>query len=639
MSPAPVSEAAPGAGRGWGSARTRALYVFLGVLLDQLWLAPGLLGVHLPWLVFVADAPFLLLLWQGDQRRWKRWALLYGLAHFASMLNWLSQVGWLQYLGAAAVLGPIYVLVGLVLRWGAARRLPFVPLAGLAVVLEELVRTVWMGGMPWPQRSMAFVGWDTLRAGAALAGAYGLTFLAGMTSALAVGLLGVLRAHASQQPRLAPRWLLAGLVPAAWAGLLLVHGQGRLERQEVAVLQGRAGRLPPLLVVQGSIPQSLKHAARADTANTIFNRHTSITEVGLAEAAQARTRVSGVLWAETMVPWPFVSPALARRFPEVWSNQNVILGRLKETVPSATWSPTFFVGAIHHEESAPDEVHPQVEDYLDHDSLLALDVRAAPARGAAVGAPPGPGDPPPPWLVARHDKVVRVPGGEYTPLGDWIPALRVFRDHLGEVPEIAAGADEQEPFLLGSWSVTDPGGRLTTHPVRAGTVICFEIAFPARCRAWRRDGCQVLFNAANYGWFGQTSFRPQICAVAALRAAELGVTVVMAGNTGPSAFFDPVGAAYGRFVEVALDAQGLLDPAGGGRGRPVEALPGSDATTFRTGYVLDQVVADDTLTLYAGWGDWPWAALALLFLWGGYLRRPAAARPSDAGGDGSLGLR
>lgn len=635
MSLEPAHGEVGAAGSGWSSARTRALYVLLGVLLDQLWLAPGLLGVHLPWLVFVADAPFLLLLWQGDQRRWKRWALLYGLAHFASMLNWLSQVGWLQYLGAAAVLGPIYVLLGLVLRWGAARRLPFVPLVGLGVVLEELVRTVWMGGMPWPQRSLAFVGWDTLRAGAALAGAYGLTFLAGMTSALAVGLVGVVRAHPSHQGRLAPRWLLAGLAPAAWAGLVLLHGQGRLERQETAVLSGRAGRLAPLLAVQGSIPQSLKHSPSADTANEIFNRHTTITEVGLAEAAEARTRVSGVLWAETMVPWPFVSPALARRFPEAWRNQNVILSRLKETVPTGTWSPTFFVGAIHHEESAPGEVHERVEDYLDYDSLIALDVRAAPTRGADPVPPPEPGDPSPAWLLGRHDKVVRVPGGEYTPLGDWIPLLRVFRDHLGQVPEIAAGADDQEPFLLGAWSSTDPGGRQTSHAVRAGTVICFEIAFPARCRAWRRAGCQVLFNAANYGWFGETSFRPQICAVAALRAAELGQTVVMAGNTGPTAFFDPVGAAYGRFVEVALTPQGLLDPAGGGRGREVSAPAGSDPTTFRTGYVLDQVVADDTLTLYAGWGDWPWAALALTFLLGALMRRG----PPSGAGRGASGPR
>lgn len=634
--PAPCAGAAP---RRWPA---RLALLLLGVLLDLLWLPPGTLGLHLPALVLVADAPLLLLLWQGGGQGWKRWALLYGAVRFAVALPWLLEVGALQYVGAVVILAPVYVLLGLALRGGARAGLPFVLLVGLGVVLEELLRTVWMGGMPWPQRSLGLCASERLCASAALAGAYGLSFLAGMTSAVAAGLWGVARLPAGLRGPAFLRVARAGLLPAAWAGLLLLHGAERLAHVDGAVLAREAALTPRLLAVQGAVPQSLKHAGHARAANQLFNRHTTLTQAALAEAQASGTRVLAVLWPETMVPWPFLSDDLSRRFPAEWTNQNVIVGRLRDTVPTGTAPPWFLVGAIWHAASSPEEVHEHPDEYLDYDSLLMLDVRGAPAAGAPPPPPPAPGGPPPAWRVARHDKVVRVPGGEYTPLGEWIPPLRVFRDALSAVPEIARGDDRQTPFPLWQWVQRDPGGKEQVHAVRAGTVICFEVAFPQRCRAWRRAHCQVLINAANYGWFGATGFRAQIRAVAALRAAELGMTLVMAGNTGPTRFFDPAGRGYGTFHEVALTPEGLLPEGSDGRGRPLAVAP--DDTTHRTGWVLEHLVADDTVTAYAAWGDLPWYLLAGLTLLAG-LRRgragasgppPGAVPPPAAGVPGGV---
>jgi apolipoprotein N-acyltransferase len=605
--------------------------VLLGALLDLLWLSPMPFGFRLPWLVLLADVPFLLLLWHRDGARWKRWVFLYALVHFAVGFPWLTEVGVFQWAGAVVGLTPIYLFLGAALRWGARHRLPFVPLVGVCIVLEEWSRTVWMGGMPWPQRSLAFVDVATLRASVALAGAYGLSFLAGMTSALACGLVGVFRAHPDVRPLIALRAFGAGLVPALWTLLLIAHGAGRMGHLRGALADGTCAITPRLLLVQADIPQSLKHAPKdqGDLLNRIFRKHLALTRAGLDAAAQEGTVVLGVLWPETMIPWPFTTPRLAHRFPAEWANQNVIVREMRNAVPPGLQAPPFFVGAIHHFESAPDEAHESVQDYGDHDSLFWID-----PTHPFVGAP----EPPPPetrllpWERGRHDKVVRVPGGEYTPLGDLLPPLRVFRDSLSQIPEIAAGAEDQEPFEIWDVRRLDESGRPRIRPVRAGTVICFEIAFPSRCRAWRRQGCGVLFNAANYGWFGETPFREQIRAVGALRAAELGITVVMAGNTGPTVFFDPVGAAYGDFHPETLDKEGLLVP---GAPAPSPGPPGGDPTTFRTGWVLDHLYADDTLTLYAGWGDTPWFVLAGLFvvlgLWDARRRRsrPTYPQPQD----------
>jgi apolipoprotein N-acyltransferase len=144
-------------------------------------------------------------------------------------------------------------------------------------------------------------------------------------------------------------------------------------------------------------------------------------------------------------------------------------------------------------------------------------------------------------------------------------------------------------------------------------VICFEIAFPAECRRWRRAGAQALLNTANYGWFGQTAFRAQIRAIARLRAAELGVAIVMAGNTGPSAFFDPLGRSHGTF-----------HPLGGGPPEPA----GGVATTHRLGWAQAPLLLDPgEPPPYARWGELPWLALALLVLG---IARFRAGRRADA---------
>jgi apolipoprotein N-acyltransferase len=92
----------------------------------------------------------------------------------------------------------------------------------------------------------------------------------------------------------------------------------------------------------------------------------------------------------------------------------------------------------------------------------------------------------PRWQVpaGRHDKAILVPWGEYTPAGDFLPFLKHGRDLVSSIPELTPGDWDQAPFVLGIGPPAKPG--LENRPILAGTVICFELAFPARCRAWRR---------------------------------------------------------------------------------------------------------------------------------------------------------
>jgi apolipoprotein N-acyltransferase len=595
--------------------------VALGIAIDVLAHPPG----PVPWAILAADAPFLWLLWLDGGRRWKRWAFLYGALHFGVGLRWLAEVHVVEVPCAALVLGPVYVLFGLAIRWAVGRGAPYLLVVPTAAVLEELLRTVWLGGMPWPARSLSLAGSPALLASAATFGAYGLSFLAALASAVFSGVPSLVRAPRERRGPLVRRLALAALAPAALAGLFTHLGNERIRGFDVRERTGASITTPPVVVVQGDVGQSLKHSDEPLDANRVFDRHLELSRRGLAALLDAGRRPFLVLWAETMVPWPFVSPALAVHDPEAWANQLTIVQRVR-AIDDSPQAPRWLLGAIHRF-VRPGEAYAE-ESVGEHDSLFFLDPGLVPRPPASPEVPPPPPTPDPtepnaPWFLARHDKVVLVPGGEYTPLGDVLPPLRAFRDLVSVIPELDAGASDQEPFRLLAEAWDDPGGKPMEQVVRAGTVICFEIAFPARCRAWRtaEHPAQVLLNAANYGWFGQTGFRAQILAVASLRAAELGATVVMAGNTGPTAFFDPVGRRYGE----SFDAEG----------RPLRPA-GAPETTHREGWAAGVLHADSEVTPYARWGDFPWLGLGLGLL-GLALLRPTRGRPRAAPADGGEG--
>lgn len=570
--------------------------VLLGLLLNWMALPPGPFAP----MVLVADVPFLLLIWRAGGQRWKRWAWLYGMLHFAVAMRWLVHVHPAQVVTSMIILGPVYLLLGGAIRWCVAARIPYVLAVGTCVVFEELVRTFWMGGMPWPARSLSFAAdglLDPLLPAASLVGAYGLSFLAGTTAAVLSGVPRCFTAAPEDRPLLRRRVMTAALVPVIVAITLGVAAYTRTGGFDDAQRAGGAWQtFEKLVVVQGNIPQGDKHVPGMAEQN--FTKHTDITREAVKVVGE--TDVFGVLWPETMLPWPLVSPGLAARFPDQWSSYVNVVTRIKARVPEAKRA-TWLIGAIHLFERPGDPRFGSLFQHGTHDSMFQIEPEYAPDPGDPLPRPE-PEDPDwfPPWERARHDKVVLVPGGEYTPLGGAFPVLRKLRNFVSVIPELDAGDPDQRPMNLwegDKWSMQDRRSRVRT--LKGGTVVCFELAFPARCRAWRAAGADVLINTANYGWFGKTGFRSQIHAIARLRAAELAASVVMAGNTGPTAFYDPLGRRYGTF-----------HPAGGGATRPA----GIDATTHQGGWVAEKVWVDRSKTPYSVVGDLPWWILGGLLL-------------------------
>lgn len=133
--------------------------------------------------------------------------------------------------------------------------------------------------------------------------------------------------------------------------------------------------------------------------------------------------------------------------------------------------------------------------------------------------------------VGRYDKMHLVPFGEYVPLGK----LLFFIKRL-----VYATGD----FTPGEKTVRlEPlrGG------IKVGALICFESIFPEYALEHAGNGAGLLALVTNDAWFGLTSAPWQHLSYAAWRAAESGLPLARAANTGVSAFFD----RRGRLIEAS----------------------------------------------------------------------------------------
>jgi len=134
-------------------------------------------------------------------------------------------------------------------------------------------------------------------------------------------------------------------------------------------------------------------------------------------------------------------------------------------------------------------------------------------------------------IVARYDKVHRVPFGEYIP----------FRSLIDRVADLSAVPRD---------AVTGKGpGLLKVRGARLGklgTLVSYEVFFEDRARAAVRAGAQVLLVPTNASSFGTRQVPAQELAAARLRALETGRTVLQAAPTGYTAVVDWRGRVRAR---------------------------------------------------------------------------------------------
>ena len=198
-------------------------------------------------------------------------------------------------------------------------------------------------------------------------------------------------------------------------------------------------------------------------------------------------------------------------------------------------------------------------------------------------------------VVDRYDKTQLVPFGEYVPLRGVFGAFSAVASGLAGLHDLTPGESVRR--------LETRGAVVPRHAPAA--LICYELIYPDLVRRAARSGAGLLLNLTNDAWYGRSSAPHQFMAIASLRAAENGLPMLRAANTGVSGFIDAGG--------IVLDQTPIFER---------RALAGD-------------VPPRRPETLYARYGDWVvWASWGLLLGLGGLglVGRDRSSRAGDRRG-------
>jgi len=447
-----------------------------------------------------------------------------GALHWLRLPFWATSFGWVALSVYLGLYLPVFVALArqAVHHWGLST-LWVVPVIWTAL---ELARGHILGGF-----LMACVGytqsrWLEVIQISDLAGGYAVTFLVMFVAACLAQMWPL------EGRRVAPWPLLAA--SAAMAAVLL-YGQQRINA--TASLP-----VPTVLLVQGSIDTEMK----ADPAlrNEVYREYFTLSQ----SATMARADIDLIIWPETMFRESLYSHDDDAQPP-----------------PEVDWTIDDLAAAELHTR----ELLANTAIQLGAPVLFGVDCvrfrrdRVERSNSAVLVHRDG-------KLGGRYDKMHPVLFGEYMPWGEafpWLYSLSPLSD--GVLPG-------KKPVAI------------EVAGVRFAPSICYENILPhliaEHVRALRGAGQSpdVLVNLTNDGWFWGSSELDMHLTCALFRAVECRMPMLVAANTGFSAWID-------------------------GNGRIVRRGPRRE-----TGTIVAHVALDPRESLYLSIGDWPWA-ICLLF--------------------------
>ena len=411
-----------------------------------------------------------------------RRGLIFGIAHYLSLLYWLVPT--------MVIYGhlPVYLSIGILFLFATILSLLFVaPMAcGFALAGRTPARVLFIFPVFWVAadflRSFLFTGfpWELLGYSqyqqlhliqiSDIFGVYGLSGLVAFTNAaLLLGSLAVTGKPWCGRP-VGGRLAFGGVAAAtALIGLTWIYGEMRIAQIDRMAADAPKTRVA---VIQGNIEQSQKWEPAFQIA-TIEN----YLRLSLSTRAD---RPDLIVWPESAAPFYFLV--------EVPPTRMVMQGIAEAATHFLIGAPAF-------------ELRGQKADY--YNSAYLVGPRAE--------------------VLGKYDKAHLVPYGEYTPFKEYLPFLGKIVEHVGD-------------FKAG-----EKGKTLDWMDRKLGIQICYEIIFPGLSRAQVRNGAGLLITITNDAWYGKTAGPYQHFSLAVLRAVENRRALARAANTGISGFVDPVG--------------------------------------------------------------------------------------------------
>ncbi|MEN6457995.1 MAG: apolipoprotein N-acyltransferase [Thermoguttaceae bacterium] len=442
---------------------------------------------------------------------------LAGFVFWMGALHWLrlpdpaTSIGWVALSFYFAFYLPAFVGLARV----AVHRLgiPVILAAPIVWTGLELARGRLLSGMTMGSLCHTQYRWVTLIQLSDLAGAYGVSFVMMLIAASLARMLPLAedRGLANHEPL--PRGMFQRCVAVAWPAVtaaavlaaVLLYGHLRMAGD-----LGEPG--PRIALIQGSIDIKMRYDEHM--RGDVFRQYYELSR----KAVEEYGKVDLVVWPETMFLEPLVTfDADARRPAEFQGSES----DFRQWLPQIAERNRSLMAETARRIGAP--------------LLLGVDSTHFTADGprccnsaAHVGRDGR--------LLGRYDKIHLVPFGEYVPLADRWPWLQ----RLTPLPiSVTAG---RQPVAFD----VDAGGN-HGRAWRIAPNICYETVLPQVIRrqvnALAAAGREpdMLVNLTNDGWFWGSSELDMHLACSVFRAVECRKPLLVAANTGFSAWIDANG--------------------------------------------------------------------------------------------------
>jgi len=476
--------------------------------------------------------------------------------HFLRLPHWATSFGWI----ALAVYFAFYLPLFVGLTRVAAHRLqiPVILAAPIVWTGLEFARGHLLTGTTMASLGHTQYRWVELIQIADLLGAYGVSFVVMFAAACFARMLPLNGKPAAAWP----------LVPAlAVVGAAVSYGHFRTA-DETAVPVAR------IALIQGSIDTEMK--SDPHQRETVFRHYFGLSR----DAVNAYGQVDLIVWPETMFRDTLITFEQDAPVPD---HSQLSAEDFRKWLEDASWQSRRLMGLTAQVLGTPLILGVDTHHY-GADGARRFNSAALVSRSGEV--------------VDRYDKIHLMLFGEYVPFARYLPWLhRLTPLHSS----LSAGTDPAAFDVAG---------------LRLAPNICYESVMPHVIRrqvnVLGKQGREpdVLVNLTNDGWFWGSSELDLHLMCGVFRAVECRKPLLIAANTGFSAW---------------IDADGRIHKQGPRRA---------------TGTILAEVAPDHRTSFYLRYGDWPagacLAACALLAAVGYNAARGASRQASRKNSTGSI---
>jgi apolipoprotein N-acyltransferase len=535
--------------------------------------------INLPWLAWIAPVPWLWLAQRPALAGWRPYVVLWlcGMVHWLLMVEGIRlahpalYAGWLALSAYLGVYLPVFV--GLTRVAIHRMRLPLALAAPVIWVGLELLRGHLITGFSMGLLAHTQAEFPLLIQISDLCGGYSLSFVIMLVAASLAGLLSAQPWFASRStatPGGVKKHWLPGVVAIGGVAMSLGYGHWRLSQTP----PGTSGPTAHVALIQGSLDTVFVELTN-ERVQEIFDHHRGLTEV----AVKQRQKLDLVVWPESAFALPerLLEEPLAAQHGMTADEARDRVGRFAQGFKRVLVDDAQLANSNNDASHAGTNllVGTSTEIYGPKGSRLYNTALLADRSGEIIG---------------RYYKMHPVMFGEYVPFAEYIT-------WLNKVTPISVG------LSVGEGPTVFDVGRLKLTPS-----ICFESSIPHLIRGQLRElarrgtPADVLVNLTNDGWFWGSGMLDLQLRGGVFRAVENRKPLLVAANTGISAYIDGNGVVRKR-----------------GPRRQAKAI-------------IAEVQADGRPSPYAVVGDWPaWLCVAVcIVLAVGGLRPMAAKTPKLA---------